>query len=153
MNANQAKQKFEILINNAVPSLIDLTVDRAVTLMLDFYRHERADDCELANDGDMLLYQWGTYDWGEGKSFEFDLTRQFIVDDGTEDDDVWQLSLTFKFLPTNDLVSKDTGNRWCNNPDPASINEFETFIRNSAAYEAALAEKRESICLEYFNAG
>ena len=30
----------------------------------------------------MLLYQWGTYDWGEGKYFQIDITRQFILGEG-----------------------------------------------------------------------
>ena len=63
-------------------------------MMLAFYGSVRFDDVDLAADGDMLLYQWGAYDWGEGESFEFDITRQLILGTG-EDEDIFQLSLTF----------------------------------------------------------
>jgi hypothetical protein len=51
-------------------------------------------------DGDMLLFQWGTYDWGMGKSFEIDLTRQTIddLDDvDAQTDSMRQLHITLKF--------------------------------------------------------
>ena len=153
MNADQAKQILEASINNAVPRLNDLKVDQAVTLMLDFYRNQRADDCDFEHDGDMLLFQWGTYDWGNGRFFEFDLTRQFIIGDDQEDEDIWQLSLQFEFLPNDELLSLNDGNRWCHDPTPESINAFESFIRDSAAYKSALFIEPENIRLEYFNAG
>ena len=54
--------------------------------MLAFYESMRFDDVDLAADGDMLLYQWGTYDWGRGASFEFDITRQLILGAGEDED-------------------------------------------------------------------
>lgn len=32
----------------------------------------------------MLLFQWGTYDWGHGPHFEVDLTRE-LIRHGAED--------------------------------------------------------------------
>ena len=39
--------------------------------LFDFYRDNRADGAvfEQHDDADMLLFQWGTYDWGEGEHF------------------------------------------------------------------------------------
>jgi len=121
--------------------------------MLDFYRHQRADDCDPEADGDMLLFQWGTYDWGNGRFFEFDLTRQFITGEDQEDEDIWQLSLTLRYLPNDELLSLDSGNQWCANPTPESINSFESFIRNSAVYETARRNKSAKVILDYDNAG
>jgi hypothetical protein len=42
----------------------------------------------------MLLFQFGTYDWGFGENFKFDLTRQFIVADKQDDDAVDLRSVT-----------------------------------------------------------
>jgi hypothetical protein len=47
-------------------------------------------------DGDMLLFQYGTYDWGNGKFFEFNVTRQFIK---ANEDEPYQLSMTLFFEP------------------------------------------------------
>jgi hypothetical protein len=33
----------------------------------------------------MLLFQWGTYDWGTGEHFGFNLTRQ-LIGEGRVDD-------------------------------------------------------------------
>jgi len=92
--------------------------------MLAFYRTVRFDDVDLAGNGDMLLYQWGTYDWGRGESFEFDITRQLILGTG-EDEDIFQLSLTFKFQPTVALLQLGAGNRWRRSLE--EVEEFRSF--------------------------
>ncbi|MBL8524152.1 MAG: hypothetical protein JNN20_10715 [Betaproteobacteria bacterium] len=80
-----------------------------------FYQSVAPKGCDQPN-GDMLLFQWGTYDWGAGKHFELNITRQFIEQAFDDDDAISQLSLTFKFAPTLDLVSIGDGNRWCDGP-------------------------------------
>jgi hypothetical protein len=52
--------------------------DALVGLMLDWYVSERADDVDLSADGDMLLFQWGTYDRAKGPIFQYDITRQLL---------------------------------------------------------------------------
>jgi hypothetical protein len=49
----------------------------------------------------MLSFQWSSYGWGEGSSFEYNLTRQLIINSGVDRDDdaFWQLSLTLHFEP------------------------------------------------------
>lgn len=112
-----------------------------IDAMLAFYRNTRADDCSLDEDGDMLLFQWGTHDWGEGPCFELGITRQFIGPHGEDPDcgdpdcdelDVWQLSLTLVFSP-NTIPS---GDRWCHSP--AEQDEFSAFVRTHGAYLAAV---------------
>ena len=90
---------------------------QGVQLMLRFYAEHRAAGCELSADEDMLLHQWGTYDWGEGRHFEFDITRQVMLPGEVDDDAIWQLNLTYRFPPTADLVSLGSDNRWCGAPD------------------------------------
>jgi hypothetical protein len=103
MKAKRAKQEFERLIQRSGMRVGSLSPARGLEMMLAFYRTVRFDDVDIAGNGDMLLYQWGTYDWGEGESFEFDITRQLILGTG-EDEDIFQLSLTFKFQPTVALL-------------------------------------------------
>jgi len=56
---------------------------------------------------------WGTYDWGTGEQFAFNLTRQLIVCEDAEDEDIWQLSLTFEFEADNELRALGNGDNWC----------------------------------------
>jgi len=83
--------------------------------MLDFYAQERADGCDAACDQDMLLFQWGTYDWGHGAHFELDVTRQVILPDEI-DDAIWQLHLTYRFDVSPLLTGLGSGNKWCASP-------------------------------------
>jgi len=51
---------------------------------------------------DMLLFQYGVYDWGNelGKHFTFDITRQFIDYDEEDDQEMFQLSISLIYQPT-----------------------------------------------------
>lgn len=130
MKSGDAMHEFERLLHARGASIDKLSVCDGVDAMIEFYRTIRADDCAIESDGDMLLFQWGTYDWGHGDRFELDLTRQ-LIRDGAEDDDIWQLSLTFVF-PPNPITN---GNRWCASPD--GLDEFANFVRTHAAYVSA----------------
>jgi hypothetical protein len=107
----------------------DQAVSTSLQVMLDFYGEERADGCPIEEDGDMLLFQWGTYDWGKGEGFELDLTRQFII---SGEDEPYQLHMTLRFDPTDECRHLGAGNKWC--PSPAHLSAFRDFIRESAPY-------------------
>ena len=93
MKASEALSHFQNFVRRRGATIDNLGHDEAVQLMLDFYREVRADDCDLDAGGDMLLFQWGTYDWGSGEAFEYDITRQLIREPYY--DEILQLSLTF----------------------------------------------------------
>ncbi len=124
----------------------DLTPEQGVPAMLAYYREERANGLSFERDADMLLYQWGTYDWGRGESFELNITRQLILYEG-DDQDIWQLRLTFNFKPTDTLRDLRRGDRWCANP--GELAEFENFIRASEAYRAVAALNPVTLDLDY----
>jgi hypothetical protein len=110
-----------------------LTLGRAVEQMLAFYRDVRMDECVLEDHGDMLLFQWGTYDWGEGLRFEVDVVRQFLVHEG-EEDGISQLHVTFRFAPDDATKALGAANRWC--AHPAKLPELQAFIEQSPAFRA-----------------
>ena len=60
----------------------DLTLADGCEAVFDFYRdlRPRGHVFEQEKSSDMLLFQWGTYDWGMGEHFEFNLTRQLVGD-------------------------------------------------------------------------
>ncbi len=152
MNAHTSKAALARCIADARATLEGLTVAEGFSLMLHFYRDTRAEDCS-ANDGDMLLYQWGTYDWGDGKFFEMDFTRQFMLSADEDDQSIWQLSLTFKFAQSDSLKALSSGNRWCYEPTPSAITQFGEFLRGSPAYAAVDGIPLVKVELDYFNAG
>lgn len=104
-----------------------VTPDQVVDVMLQLYADQRAENCPVEEDGDMLLYQWGDY----GSGFEWNLTRQFITNEETDDDAISQLSVTLMF---RDVASIESGNYWCSSPD--ELGEFRKFILASPAYAA-----------------
>ncbi len=122
-----------------------LSVSDGIDAMLAFYRTIPVDDC-AAVDGDMLLYQWGRSERGSGPCFDLDITRQFMRNGG-EDDDIWQLSLTFVFGP----LEIDKGNRWCGAPE--DLDELVAFIRSSRAYQVGCASTPVRVELKFERAG
>src|SRR5690554_5476422 len=70
--------------------------DAGLRALIDFYANVRADGYDPGADEDMLLFQWGTYDWGEGERFEIDLVRQVMVNEA-----IWQLHLTYRYPPSS----------------------------------------------------
>jgi len=127
-----------------------LTPGEGIDLMLRFYTDEPVDGLGDHEAADMLLFQWGLFDWGHGPSFELDITRQFIFGDGG-DEDIFQLSLTFSFAPTQELNNLTKGNRWCSSP--AELEDFRKFVLGSAPYVALNKELASSVDIIYGVAG
>lgn len=138
MEPSESQSRLEQLITDFGGTLAALTIADAIRYMLTFYRDIRANNCSLDEDGDMLLFQFGAYDFGRGETYRYDITRQFILSDSEGDDGMSQLSLTVHFTVTEDLRAL-RGNRWCSSP--AQLDEFEQFIRNSPATQAVSALK------------
>lgn len=102
--------------------------------MLNFYRDIRARDVSVEESGDMLLFQWGTYDWGSRPHFEVDLTRQ-LIPEGGDDDDMLQLHITYRLTPSTTLRALGEGNQWCRSP--AELPAFVRFVIDHPALKAA----------------
>jgi hypothetical protein len=150
MKAQESLRMLEQQITGSGLAVERLQVHQGFAFMFEFYRHHRADDCPPEADGDMLLFQWGTY--GGDKSFELDLTRQFIIGEA-EDENIWQLSLTFRFAPTTILTALGSGDQWCYEIRPRAVDYFEQFVRESEAYRAVAGLSPIKAELDYFNAG
>ena len=148
MRPQQAKTKLEERIKQSGTATADLTLAQGVRLMLDFYRDVRAQGVDLDEDGDMLLFQWGTYDWdGTGRTFQCDITRQFIKAGSGGDDGMTQLSFTFHFQPSPELEKMAKGNKWCN--VPKELKKFEKFITDSEAFKAVSEAKPAKVEIHY----
>ena len=105
------------------------SLDAGLRALIDFYSNVRAGGCDPVADQDMLLFQWGTYDWGQGKHFEIDLVRQVIVPDEEDDEAIWQLHLTYRYPASAELALLGSGDRWCSSPDETA--SFAGFVLNA----------------------
>ena len=151
MKSAQAQREFERHLSKRGLEISRLTPGAGLDAMLSFYRDVRTDDADPEGQGDMLLYQWGAYNWGgQGKRFELDITRQLVTGEG-EDDDIWQLHLTFRFEPTAELQALGAGNRWCQSPD--ELDEFTRFVVAHPAKVAVENRSDASVELLYEQAG
>jgi hypothetical protein len=156
LKALNALDEFKRFVLECGKSFEHLSPKDTTSLMTMFYAQVRAEDCNSEDDKDMLLFQWGTYDWGSGEFFEYDITRQFIFseyfqsgDDQWEEDVIWQLSLTLKLLPTFDLKEIKPGFRWCEKPD--EVHKFMQFIDACDATEAMQSHGIQSVELTFEN--
>lgn len=150
MNPEQLKDEFDRRLTEFGVAVADLTPALGVRLMLDFYRDVRVIGCEPVDDGDMFLFQWGVCDFGEGPSFQFDLSRQLMVtsEEGDAGDVVMsQLSLTFHYQPTPQLEAIRDGNRWSRTPK--DLRAYETFINYSDAMLLIAKLRPRKVTLDY----
>lgn len=137
MQSRSAKTELRRFLQARGLGAVPRTPREAVASILAFFDEIHAADCR-GDDHDMLLYQWGTYDWGKGLHFDLDITRQFIADDDDENDEPWQLHLTFRFPPSAELGALGDGNRWCR--DRTELPAFREFVVRSPAF-VALADR------------
>jgi hypothetical protein len=133
MMPSNSVNTFEEFVENRGGSLPRLTARTGVAEMLSFYESVLPTGCTNEN-GDMLLFQWGTYDWGDGTRFEINITRQFIESAAEDDDAISQLRLTFRFPPDKDTAALGNGNRWCHSR--SEIHPFREFISSNLAFLA-----------------
>jgi hypothetical protein len=147
-----ARQEFEKVLSGRGLRERDLSLAEGCGALFYFYRDNRPQGpvFEQHEEDGILLFQWGTYDWGTGEHFAFNLTRQLIVGDG-EDDDIWQLSLTFEFEPDNELRALSGGNKWCGSlPE---LPEFREYVHRSAAFTTCSERQIRRTVLDYGIAG
>ena len=109
---------------------VDLASPEAgLRTLIDFYANVRADRCDPDADQDMLLFQWGTHNWGEGEHFEIDLVRQVMLPEEEDDEAIWQLHLTYRYPASAQLALLGSGDRWCPSPNEAA--DFARFVLNA----------------------
>ncbi|MCZ2342849.1 MAG: hypothetical protein LC104_13830 [Bacteroidales bacterium] len=128
-------------------TLETLTPASGIEMMLRFYEEERVDRCSLDDDGDLLQFQWGLYDWGEGERFELNISRQLMTNEVAGDEQIRQLALTFGFAPTPALAEAGDGDQWCDTPE--GLDEFRQFITTSAGMQATTGHLPERVDLTW----
>ncbi len=123
MDVKDAELILKYLISKQNLSLKELDLSDGLKIFEKFYRNYRFENCDITEDDDMLLYEWGSYTWS-GNLFQISLGRQFIISDEEGDDWIKQLHLIF-FYPVGTFEEGINGNQWFSNPNEAdSIQKF-----------------------------
>jgi hypothetical protein len=143
-----ARQEFEKFLSSKGLHQRDLTLADGCEAVFDFYRdlRPRGRVFEQEKGSNMLLFQWGTYDWGTGEHFSFNLTRQ-LIGDGPVDDAMRQLGLTFEFQPDNELRALGRGDKWCDSL--SALPEFREYVYRSAAFAICTAHQIRRAVIDY----
>jgi hypothetical protein len=144
MSPRSAKTRFLKRLAAAGQSVDALTPAAGSEALLAFYAEERADGCDPDDDGDMLLFEWGVNDWGDGPAFEITLTRQLVAADGEEPR---QLALTFRFDPAAVPNGLKSGSKWCESPD--GLAAFRRFVAGSRAVRAVGSRSPTGVTLRF----
>ena len=146
MLSSDALDIFQQRLQDARRPLETLTVHDGIAAMASFYQDERADDCELDEDGDMLLVQWGPMvARGVPPTFEVNVTRQFIGPQ--QDAEVVQLSLTFSFPLDPSWGTVERGDRWFETPD--LVAELPDLVASLAVFEVAAQRTDARVTLTF----
>lgn len=151
MAPGDAQTEFTSRLRARGLELPGVSVDAGFSEAFAFYRDVRPAGCESGLDGDMLLFQWGTYDWGKGRYFNLGLTRQFILEGAGDDEGIFQLALTYLYVPSPALETLQDGYRWCRSA--ADLAEFQRYVTGSEAYRVARGQIAFKVQLTYESAG
>lgn len=107
-----------------------------------FYRHESVSGLAEA-EGDMLLFQFGIYDWGSGPFFEVNMTRQFVELERDDDENVYsQFSLTCYYAPDDKLAAFGPETRWCS--DVSELDGFAAWVEAHPVLDALETASRQN---------
>ncbi len=133
----------------------DLRVDHAdavdlILAMIDWYEAERAEDTvAIEDDGDQLLFQWGTFDWGDGPALEVGISRQFISLDS--DGPIRQLALVFRYPASAETEKLYDDAWWCRGP--VDVAGFRKDVRSTDVARFATRGTPTARQLAFGNAG
>ena len=132
-------KEIEIEYKSTVQQYADngnaLTPASMIDLSLQLFQGVSAKGVSIVDekDNDMLLFQYGTYDWGDdkGEHFSFEIARQFILN---KNNDFYQLRFTLIFDP-KDFKDCDSYERWSR--DFTTIDEWANDIKLTEGYKLA----------------
>lgn len=128
------------LTREGIDSLDSKYVESALDLICKLYSEHPAKGYDRDEDGDMLLFQYGVFDWGQGKNFEIDFTRQFY-----KPENIVQLRCTLYFEPEQ-AKKLSAWNLWSSRHP--NLDSWRNEIVRSAGFQAATSLKPERFRIE-----
>ncbi|NOS91902.1 MAG: hypothetical protein HOP30_08265 [Cyclobacteriaceae bacterium] len=123
----------------------NITPEVAIDSMLDFYKNNRAHNHNGNNDDDMLLFQYGIYDWdGTGQKFELNLTRQMA----DTDDEYNQVRLII-YYSIEEIGDVGNFNLW--STDLPDMEQWKKVIMHTEGFKRASSAKAIDYKVELIN--
>lgn len=135
LHIQEAKQRLEDMLAEP-PEPVRDAEQPARGLLEAFERFAQipvVDAAPADEDGDGVLAQFGTADFGTGREFQVDLTRQFI--EPGEDGTMWQLSCALTWPPTPETDALGSGELWSFGLEP---DDFFGQVRDLAGWAWAM---------------
>ncbi|MEO0604839.1 MAG: hypothetical protein AAF211_25630 [Myxococcota bacterium] len=119
------------------------TPQDALVAVARHYRAVRQATAPLDEDGDMLLFEWGTYGFDDApERFLVLLTRQLLTPSEDPDEQhIIQVKVEFGRPPSARTDGLGSGEAWCSHPD--EVDDFVAMIRTSPAFEVLADEPAE----------
>jgi len=131
------KDKLQGLVHSKLSKDVSISADLLIETMIDFYVKDKPDyPVDSEDDEDMLLFQYGTYDWDRtGAKFELDITRQLA---DPNDEEFYQICFTLFYRP-DDIGQLEAFNSW--SIDAPTLEDWKQVIKSSEGYGRAILYK------------
>ncbi len=138
IKAFSALQKIESEYRNVIGKTRFLGTDEFISLAIKLFKTIKIDDMSDSDDfDDMLLFQYGVYDWGDknGLHSSFDISRQFCI---PSEDEPYQINFTLIFEETL-FAGLEPHSEWSDGFD--CIDTFCEYIKSTPAYKLSCDKK------------
>ena len=114
--------KNKLKNDNSVKNIIKVFIEN---YLKESKKHNREEDA------DMLLFQYGVYDWGNGKNLEIDFARQLI-----KDEDIIQIHITL-IIPFEEKFSTiESYEEWYNSfENKKTLEEWKNAIETMQIFQ------------------
>ena len=141
---NEIECKYRGAISDALNGK-DLTASLLVELSANLYNKFKVKGISDKKYSDMLLYQYGVYNWHDehGRHFGLDITRQFQFPSEYEP---YQLSFSLIFDPEQ---FENVGFYECWSMDFGDFESFVSHIKNTDGFKAAEKRMPKTYCIRF----
>jgi len=139
------EEKYRYAIEEALKGM-DLTAALLVELSSNLYHELKLESVSAETYDDMLLFQYGVYDWGDefGRHFSLDITRQFTLPLEYEP---YQLSFTLIFEPAGFEAMRPYD---CWSMSFAEVQDFIAHVKSTDGFMLAEKHMPKAYSLRFF---
>lgn len=147
MKPKKIKSCFKKALKDNGFKIKEISPDIVLQTLPKFWKDYEFDNCDKPQQGDMFLFQYGVYNWGNGPSFELDFTRQLSIEIDGEYDYMLQFHITFYYSSANISEEGFEKNFWSSGFN--NLSAFINKIKESRGYEWAINQKPIKVKIDY----
>ena len=127
---------FRQKVNDFLNEVKSPVVNDWLLLVINFYTNYPIQNVDSAiPDNDMLLFEYGIFDWqdGKGENYTIDITRQFYIE-AENSEGFFQLHLVL-YYNSEDFRSSRSSDRW--SVDFENVEGWKNYVVNSEGFKMA----------------